>query len=75
MQLQWHKNLPEIGRLPNLGVKMGQKCLQNREPPSGRVDISGFCLSNPIFLHTFSLAFGIFDDSLITHNTVHCFSR
>ena len=27
------ENLPEIGRLPNLCVKMGQKCLQNREPP------------------------------------------
>ena len=27
------QNLPEIGRLPNLGVKLGPKCLQNREPP------------------------------------------
>ena len=41
------QNLPEIGRLPYLGVKMGQKCLQNKEPPYeiGRVGISGtlFC--------------------------------
>ena len=27
------QNLSEIGMLPNLGVKMRQKCLQNREPP------------------------------------------
>ena len=27
------ENLPEIGRLPNLGVKMGQQCVQNKEPP------------------------------------------
>ena len=27
------QNLPEIGRLPNLGVKMGQKCLQYRAIP------------------------------------------
>ena len=38
------QNLPEIGRLPNLDVKMGQKCLQNRDPPyqTGRVGISGY---------------------------------
>ena len=35
------QNLPEIGRLPNLGVKM-DKNVKDREPPSetGRVGIS-----------------------------------
>ena len=36
------QNLPEIGRLPNLGVKMDKNVYKNRESPSkiGRVGIS-----------------------------------
>ena len=36
------QNLPEIGRLPNMGVKMDTNVYKNREPPSemGRVNIS-----------------------------------
>ena len=42
MQLQIAQNLPEIGRLPYLDVKMDKNVLKNREPPSeiGRVGIS-----------------------------------
>ena len=36
------QNLQEIGRLPNLGVKMDKDVYKNKEPPSeiGRVGIS-----------------------------------
>ena len=27
------QNLPEIGRLPNLGVKMDKNIYKNKEPP------------------------------------------
>ena len=43
------QNLPEIGRLPNLGVKINKTVYKNREAPSeiGRVGISVKCFLYP----------------------------
>ena len=49
------ENLPEIGRLQNLGVKMDKNVFKNREPPSeiGRVGISGNVSGVQFFFFTF----------------------